>query len=135
MTTKNFDIPAELINKFAKLTGEFESEIRADERQRIYEKMKSFTSAEKSDRQRARVVANTKKIGAGHRRVIELLSGSRFFAIPTIAGLVDVKRSTVVQYLNDLTVHHGFVLEKRDIGHVGNGRKGYRKLYRLAKAG
>jgi len=135
MTTKNFDIPAELINKFAKLTGEFESEIRADERQRIYEKMKSFTSAEKSDRQRARVVANTKKIGAGHRRVIELLSGSRFFAIPTIAGLVDVKRSTVVQYLNDLTVHHGFVLEKRDIGHVGTGRKGYRKLYRLAKAG
>jgi len=134
MTTKNFDIPAELINKFAKLTGEFESEIRADERQRIYEKMKSFTSAEQSDRQRARVVAN-KKIGAGHRRVIELLSGSRFFAIPTIAGLVDVKRSTVVQYLNDLTVHHGFVLEKRDIGHVGNGRKGYRKLYRLAKAG
>jgi len=135
MTTKNFDIPAELINKFAKLTGEFESEIRADERQRIYEKMKSFTSAEQSDRQRARVVANTKKIGAGHRRVIELLSGSRFFAIPTIAGLVDVKRSTVVQYLNDLTVHHGFVLEKRDIGHVGTGRKGYRKLYRLAKAG
>jgi len=135
MTTKNFDIPAELINKFAKLTGEFESEILADERQRIYEKMKSFTSAEKSDRQRARVVANTKKIGAGHRRVIELLSGSRFFAIPTIAGLVDVKRSTVVQYLNDLTVHHGFVLEKRDIGHVGTGRKGYRKLYRLAKAG
>ena len=134
MTTKNFDIPAELINKFAKLTGEFESEIRADERQRIYEKMKSFTSAEQSDRQRARVVAN-KKIGAGHRRVIELLSGSRFFAIPTIAGLVDVKRSTVVQYLNDLTVHHGFVLEKRDIGHVGTGRKGYRKLYRLAKAG
>ena len=134
MTTKNFDIPAELINKFAKLTGEFESEIRADERQRIYEKMKSFTSAEQSDRQRARVVAN-KKIGAGHKRVIELLSGSRFFAIPTIAGLVDVKRSTVVQYLNDLTVHHGFVLEKRDIGHVGTGRKGYRKLYRLAKAG
>lgn len=135
MTTKNFDIPAELINKFAKLTGDFESEIRADERQRIYEKMKSFTSAEKSNRQRARVVATTKKIGAGHRRVIELLSGSRFFAIPTIAGLVDVKRSTVVQYLNDLTVHHGFVLEKRDIGHVGTGRKGYRKLYRLAKAG
>jgi len=45
-----------------------------------------------------------------------------------------VKRSTVVQYLNDLTVHHGFVLEKRDIGHVGNGRKGYRKLYRLVKS-
>jgi|DEB0MinimDraft_10_1074344.scaffolds.fasta_scaffold56316_1 hypothetical protein len=133
MTTKNFDIPAELINKFAKLTGEFETVIREDERQRIYEKMKSFTSAEKSEPQRARVVAN-KKIGAGHKRVIDLLSGSRFFAIPTIAGLVDVKRSTVVQYLNDLTVHHGFVLEKRDIGHVGNGRKGYRKLYRLAKS-
>ena len=134
MTTKNFDIPAELVAKFAKLTNEFESEIRANERQRIYEKMKSFTSAEQSEPQRARVVAN-KKIGAGHKRVIELLSGSRFFSIPTIAGLVDVKRSTVVQYLNDLTVHHGFVLEKRDIGHVGTGRKGYRKLYRLAKAG
>jgi Fic family protein len=133
MTTKNFEIPAELINKFAKLTNEFESEIRANERQRLLERFQQEFPALKSEPQRARVVAN-KKIGAGHKRVIELLSGSRFFAIPTIAGLVDVKRSTVVQYLNDLTVHHGFVLEKRDIGHVGNGRKGYRKLYRLVKS-
>lgn len=132
MTTKNFEIPAELIKRFAELTNEFESAIRTDERQRIYDKMTSFTSAQKSEPQRARVVADV-TLTAGHHEIKRLLSGDKWLAVPTIAGLTGKTRNTIYTYLRDLRAS-GVVIDSKTVNGRGVNRRGYSKIFRLAKA-
>ena len=65
-----------------------------------------------------------------HHEMVSILSRGRFVALPTIAGLVKLKASTVQQYLYDLA-DHGFDIESKSVN-VRYGKKGYRKIYRIA---
>jgi len=65
-----------------------------------------------------------------HHEMVSILSRGRFVALPTIAGLVKLKTSTVQQYLYDLA-DHGFDIESKSVN-VRYGKRGYRKIYRIA---
>ncbi len=65
-----------------------------------------------------------------HREMVSILSRGRFVALPTIAGLVKLKASTVQQYLYDLA-DHGYEIESKTVN-VRYGKTGYRKIYRIA---
>jgi hypothetical protein len=65
-----------------------------------------------------------------HHEMVSILSRGRFVALPTIAGLVKLKASTVQQYLYDLA-DHGFDIESQSVN-VRYGKRGYRKIYRIA---
>ena len=71
------------------------------------------------------------QLHGGHRRVIDLLSRGNYLAAPTIAGLIDVKRSAVWTYLQQINACDDYVVEKKQL--PGRAR-GYRTLYRVAKA-
>jgi DNA-binding IclR family transcriptional regulator len=145
MANETSKIPADLIVKLASLTNEIEEAVRADERARVRERLVaawndhgeplvSGLAAAQTDMHGEPVGSATPsrqpvKLSAGHLRVRDLLSGSRFIARPTLAGLADIRRSTVSTYLNDLK-RHGYVIEKRKLDGTG-----YRVGYRLAKAG
>jgi len=150
MANETSKIPADLIVKLASLTNEIEAAVRADERARVRERLAaawndhgeplvSGLAAAQTDMHGEPVGSAApsrqpaKNLSAGHLRVRDLLSGSRFYAAPTIAGLADLRRSTVVQYLNDLK-KHGYVFETRKVNGLV-GKRGYRVAYRLAKAG
>ena len=67
-----------------------------------------------------------------HHEMVSILSRGRFVALPTIAGLVKLKTSTVQQYLYDLA-DHGFDIESKSVN-VRYGKRGYRKIYRIASS-
>lgn len=145
MANNTSKIPADLIVKLASLTNEIEKAVRADERARVRDRLVAAwnnhgeplvtgLAAAQTDMHGEPVGSATPsrqpvKLSAGHLRVRDLLSGSQFIARPTLAGLADIRRSTVSTYLNDLK-RHGYVIEKRKL--TGTG---YRVGYRLAKAG
>lgn len=144
-------IPADLIVKLASLTNEIEAAVRADERARVRDRLVAawndhgeplVTGLTKATGNQtdmhgepvgsaapSRQPAKPKPLSAGHLRIRDLLDGPQFIARPTLAGLADIRRSTVSTYLNDLK-GHGYVIEKRKLGGTG-----YRVGYRLAKTG
>jgi len=70
----------------------------------------------------------------GHKRVIELFSGKRYLAAPTIAGLVGIKREAVWTYLQQIGMSDEYVLHKKEVKNgTGPDRRGYVKLYRVEK--
>jgi len=161
-TTTNF--PPHLIEGFKKLADDFETHIRADERNRISELIRAKfpvkpvakpqpitglhgESLEPLPESRPQPKKKPRKIDASywrnyerplsakHREIIDLLSHGRFVAAPTIAGIVKLRVGTVRAYLNDIR-HSGVNLERVKVnGRIG--KKGYRVIYRVgvAKAG
>lgn len=65
-----------------------------------------------------------------HHEMVSILSRGRFVALPTIAGMVKLKTTTVQQYLYDLA-DHGFDIESKSVN-VRYGKRGYKKIYRIA---
>lgn len=131
----------EMIAKFKALTDDFEIAIRKDERDRIVDKMRGNLFAEQtaSPLPESGLQPNdvktleTRKVQLheGHHRVIRLLSRGNYLAAPTIAGLIDVKRSAVWTYLQQINASDDYMIEKKQL--PGRAR-GYRTLYRLAKS-
>jgi len=65
-----------------------------------------------------------------HRRLIARLSEGTFYAVPTLAGHLGIKKESVYHYLSGLK-KAGYNVEVRS---TGNRKGGYVKIYRLAKA-
>ena len=65
-----------------------------------------------------------------HRRLIARLSEGTFYAVPTLAGHLGIKKESVYHYLSGLR-KAGYDVEVRS---TGNRKGGYVKIYRLAKA-
>ena len=65
-----------------------------------------------------------------HRRLIARLSEGTFYAVPTLAGHLGIKKESVYHYLSGIK-RAGYELEIRN---TGNRKGGYRNIYRLAKA-
>ena len=63
-----------------------------------------------------------------HYELVRWLSSGTFFAVPTLAGHLGIKKQSVYAYLNVLK-KHGYEIEKRS---TGNLKGGYRNIYRLA---
>ena len=66
-----------------------------------------------------------------HRRLIARLSEGTFYAVPTLAGHLNIKKDSVYHYLCGIR-KAGYQLEIRN---TGNLKGGYRNIYRLAKTG
>lgn len=66
-----------------------------------------------------------------HRRLIARLSEGTFYAVPTLAGHLNIKKESVYHYLSGLK-RAGYQLEIRN---TGNRKGGYTHIYRLAKTG
>ena len=64
-----------------------------------------------------------------HRRLIARLSEGTFYAVPTLAGHLNIKKESVYHYLSGLK-RAGYQLEIRN---TGNRKGGYTHIYRLAK--
>ena len=68
-------------------------------------------------------------LSKGHEKIVTILRQG-FVAVPTLAGMTGLKASTVHAYLQDLK-RNGFTIEKKNVGRR-YGRRGYKKIYRLA---
>ena len=66
-----------------------------------------------------------------HRRLIAYLSQGTFYAVPTLAGHLNIKKESVYHYLSGIK-QAGYQLEIRS---TGNRKGGYVNIYRLAKTG
>ena len=68
-----------------------------------------------------------------HHKMITVLNERPFKTISKIADRVGLKATTVQQYLYDLQ-DHGYQLQTRKVNHRWgrNGKRGHRKMYRLA---
>ena len=66
-----------------------------------------------------------------HRRLIGYLSQGTFYAVPTLAGHLNIKKESVYHYLSGLK-RAGYQLEIRN---TGNRKGGYTHIYSLAKTG
>lgn len=66
-----------------------------------------------------------------HRQLIARLSEGTFYAVPTLAGHLNIKKESVYHYLSGIQ-KAGYQLEVRN---TGNLKGGYRNIYRLAKTG
>lgn len=152
-TTTNF--PPHLIEGFKKLADDFEAHIRADERSRIAarfadafpskpvakpEVLFPITDMHGEPLQETgpqpktynELVAPARAAGLceTHRRLIARLSEGTFYAVPTLAGHLGIKKESVYHYLCGIQ-KAGYQLEIRN---TGNLKGGYRNIYRLAKA-
>jgi hypothetical protein len=153
----NTNFPPHLIKGFKKLADDFETHIRADERNRIAELFRAEFPAkpvvkppmtdmhgEPLPESRPQPKKKSRKIDASywrtydrplsakHREIIDLLSHGRFVAAPTIAGIVKLRLGTVRAYLNDIRLS-GVNLERVKVnGRIG--KKGYRVIYRVGVA-
>ena len=68
-----------------------------------------------------------------HHKMITVLNGRRFFTVSEIADRVGLKSTTVQQYLYDLQDHgHDIQTRKVSYRYGRNGKRGHRKMYRLA---
>jgi len=139
--------PPHLIEAFKKLTDDFESAIRADERQRLLVKFR----AEFPDKPVAKpeplfpitgmhgeplhesgpqpVDTVRVELNDTHRTILSYLREG-FMAVPTLAGHAGIKKQSVYTYLSQLE-EMGYKLERKSTGNI---RGGYRLIYRLAKA-
>ena len=154
--TQNTTFPPHLIEGFKKLADDFEAHIRADERSRIAAKFREafpekpvakpglfpITDMHGEPLNETGPKPTTydpaapfdyagQRLNESHRRMIAWLSTGTFFAVPTLAGHLNVKKQTVYQYL-DAIKRAGYQLEIRS---TGNNKGGYRNIYRLAKTG
>ena len=66
-----------------------------------------------------------------HRRLIARLAEGTFYAVPTLAGHLNIKKQSVYHYLSGIQ-KAGYQLEIRS---TGNRKGGYVNIYRLAKTG
>ena len=139
--------PPHLIEAFKRLTDDFESAIRADERQRLLVKFR----AEFPDKPVAKpeplfpitgmhgeplhesgpqpVDTVRVELNDTHRTILSYLREG-FMAVPTLAGHAGIKKQSVYTYLSQLE-EMGYKLERKSTGNI---RGGYRLIYRLAKA-
>ena len=153
-TTTNF--PPHLINGFKKLADNFEAHIRADERARLLAKFREefpkkpvakpeplfpITGLHGEPLHETGPQPKTYDPAAAfdyagqglcetHRRLIARLSQGTFYAVPTLAGHLNIKKESVYHYLSGIQ-KAGYQLEIRN---TGNLKGGYRNIYRLAKA-
>ena len=136
--------PDHLISRFQKLADDFEAHIRADERARIGEKLAAaFPSRPVAKSEPLFPVtdlhgeplhesgAQPVDLNATHAALISWLSRGTFFAVPTLAGHLGIKKQSVYHYLSGLK-KAGYQLE---IKSTGNRKGGYVNIYRLAKTG
>jgi biotin operon repressor len=151
--------PPHLIEAFKKLTDDFETAIRADERDRIISKMRGnlFTEQTSQPVQESGPLFpitgmhgeplqesgpqpveyhpaepfDYVKLGLNetHRRMLSYLREG-FMAVPTLAGHCNIKKQSVYTYLCQLE-EMGYKIERKN---TGNRRGGYRLIYRLAKS-
>jgi len=155
--TPTTTFPPHLIEGFKRLADDFEAHIRADERSRIADLFRAefpskpvakpeplfpITDLHGEPLQETAPQPTTydpaaafdyagQRLTESHRRMIAWLSTGTFFAVPTLAGHLNVKKQTVYQYL-DAIKRAGYQLEIRS---TGNNKGGYRNIYRLAKTG
>ena len=153
-TTTTF--PPHLIAGFKKLADDFEAHIRADERSRIAARFaEAFPSKQvakpaplypitdmhghplqetgptpKTYDPAAAFDYAGQRLNETHRRLIARLSEGTFYAVPTLAGHLGIKKESVYHYLCGIQ-KAGYQLEIRN---TGNLKGGYRNIYRLAKA-
>jgi len=144
MTTKTAITP-ELVLRFKTLADDFEAIIRIEERNRIAALFEQ--AAAESEPQRteetdmhgepisSRTVATQQiRLSAKHEQIVDLLSQGRWMAAPTIAGLVDLQRITVWNYLNQIKHSGLYRLEEKQVNQLDRKRRGYTKLWRIASA-
>ena len=145
--TQNNTFPPRLINGFKKLADDFEAQIRADERSRIAKKFAdAFPSkpvakpglfpitdmhGEPLQEIGAQPVTYDPGLNETHRRLIAYLSQGTFYAVPTLAGHLNIKKESVYHYLSGIK-KAGYEVEIRS---TGNRKGGYVNIYRLAKTG
>ena len=154
--TTSTTFPPHLINGFKKLADDFEAHIRADERSRIAKRFADAFPSKPVAKPGLFPITDLhgeplQEIGAqpvtydpaaafdyagqrlneSERRIIAWLSTGTFYAVPTLAGHLNVKKQTVYQYLDNIK-RAGYQLEIRN---TGNNKGGYRNIYRLAKTG
>ena len=139
--TINF--PDHLIARFQKLADDFETHIRADERQRLLAKFRAefpekpvakpgpFPITDMHGEPLRESDPQPVDLNATHAALISWLSRGTFFAVPTLAGHLGVKKQSVYHYLSGLK-KAGYQLE---IKSTGNRKGGYINIYRLAKTG
>lgn len=72
-------------------------------------------------------------LSAKHHAMITVLSGTSWLTTSQIAKRVDLKPTTVQQYLYDLQDHGHEIQSRKTSWRYGrNGKRGHRKMYRLA---
>ena len=147
--------PPHLIEAFKKLTDDFESAIRADERQRLLVKFRAEfpekpvakpeplfpitgmhgeplheSGPQPVDYHPAEPFDYVKLgLNETHRRMLSYLREG-FMAVPTLAGHCNIKKQSVYTYLCQLE-EMGYKIERKSTGNI---RGGYRLIYRLAKS-
>ena len=139
--TINF--PNHLIARFQKLADDFATHIRAAERQRLLAKFRAefpekpvanqgpFPITDMHGEPLRESDPQPVDLNATHAALISWLSRGTFFAVPTLAGHLGVKKQSVYHYLSGLK-KAGYQLE---IKSTGNRKGGYINIYRLAKTG
>jgi biotin operon repressor len=153
--TQNNTFPPRLINGFKKLADDFEAHIRADERSRIAKKFADafpskpvakpglFPITDMHGEPLQEIGAQPvtydpaaasdyvgQRLNETHRRLIAYLSQGTFYAVPTLAGHLNIKKESVYHYLSGIK-KAGYEVEIRS---TGNRKGGYVNIYRLAKA-
>ena len=153
--TQNTTFPPHLIEGFKRLADNFEAHIRADERKRIAAKFRAefptkpvakpglfpVTDLHGQPLQETAPQPRTydpaaafdyagQRLNETHRRLIARLSEGTFYAVPTLAGHLGIKKESGYHYLCGIQ-KAGYQLEIRN---TGNLKGGYRNIYRLAKA-
>jgi biotin operon repressor len=154
--TQNTTFPPHLIEGFKRLADNFEAHIRADERKRIAAKFRAefptkpvakpglfpVTDLHGQPLQETAPQPRTydpaaafdyagQRLNETHRRLIARLSEGTFYAVPTLAGHLNIKKESVYHYLSGIK-KAGYQLEIRN---TGNRKGGYVNIYRLAKTG
>lgn len=154
MTFNN--VPTELVNELCKSLDRIEEAIRADERAKIRGKMEEafpprpvakpkpetlypITDMHGHPLQEAPQPKTYdpaaafdyagQRLNETHRRLIAYLSQGTFYAVPTLAGHLNIKKESVYHYLTGIK-KAGYQLEIRN---TGNRKGGYTHIYRLAK--
>ena len=148
MTFNN--VPTKLITELCKNLDRIEEAVRADERAKIRGKMEEafpprpvakpkpetlFPSTgmhgEPLQETAPQPVARAAGLCETHRRLIARLSEGTFYAVPTLAGHLNIKKESVYHYLSGIK-KAGYEVEIRS---TGNRKGGYVNIYRLAKTG
>lgn len=147
MTFNN--IPKELVNDLCGCLDRIEAAIRTDEAAKERARIADLFRAEFPDRPVAKPVPTGLHgeplfddplpesgpqpcdLNRTHMALIARLSEGTFYAVPTLAGHLGVKKQSVYAYLDGLK-KAGYQLEIRN---TGNLKGGYRNIYRLAKTG
>ena len=93
-----------------------------------------FESEQPQPKPAKKVASRKVRITAKHREIVALLSEGRWLAAPTIAGLTNLQRITVWNYLNEIKHSGLYKLEERKVKQVDRNKRGYTKLWRVATA-